>query len=467
MTPLRTAVIGAGWAGCAAAVSLAQAGHAVTLLEAGRTLGGRARRVDLDGKALDNGQHILLGAYSASLKMMRTLGIDTDAAMLRVQLQMRYPADSGGIDFIAPKLPAPLHLLFALYKAKGLPRSDKLALARFFSAMRWIDWRLDQDCTVLELLQRYEQSDWLLRCLWRPLCVAALNTPPQRASALVFLNVLRDSLGARRSASDMLLPRIDLSALLPQAATAFVTRAGGVVETGVAVRQIVRVAGGSGGTSRASDNAAHWSLHFNNTGDQPHAPLEVDRIVIATAPEQAATLLSGLSDTSALDALRHEPITTCYLQYAPATPSALTSAIATQTSLLPLPFYALLDDADKAAWGQYVFDRGQLDAAQAGLLAVVVSSSAEAIAQGAAALSAGIAAQLAAAFDKPALAAPLWSKVISEKRATFSCTPGLQRPEQRTDAEGIVLAGDYTAGDYPATLEAAVRSGIAAAGMIG
>jgi squalene-associated FAD-dependent desaturase len=455
MTSLRTAVIGAGWAGCAAAVSLAQAGHAVTLLEAGRTLGGRARRVDLDGKALDNGQHILLGAYSASLKMMRTLGIDADAAMLRLPLQMRYPekGSGGGIDFIAPKLPAPLHLLLALYRAGGLPGSDKLALARFFSAMRWIDWRLDRDCTVLELLQRYEQSDRLLRCLWRPLCVAALNTPPQRASALVFLTVLRDSLGARRSASDMLLPRVDLSALMPQAAAAFVTRAGGVVETGVAVRQIIRASEPSG----ASGKASHWSLQFNNAGDVQRTPLEVDRIVIATAPEQAATLLSGLSDTSALDALRYEPITTCYLQYAPAT----------QSTLLPLPFYALLDDADSAAWGQYVFDRGQLDPAQAGLLAVVVSSSAEAIVQGAAALNAGIAAQLAAAFDKPALATPLWSKVISEKRATFSCTPGLQRPEQRTDADGIVLAGDYTAGDYPATLEAAVRSGIAAAGMIG
>ncbi|HEY4318523.1 MAG TPA: hydroxysqualene dehydroxylase HpnE [Herbaspirillum sp.] len=448
MRPLRIAVIGAGWAGCAAAVSLAQAGHAVTLLEAGRTLGGRARRVDIDGKALDNGQHILLGAYRASLKMMRALGIDIDAALLRVPLQMRYPEGSGGIDFIAPRLPAPLHLLFALLRAGGLSRGDKLALGRFFSAMRWIDWRLDQDCTVLELLQRYDQGDRLLRCLWRPLCVAALNTPPQRASALVFLAVLRDSLGARRSASDMLLPRIDLSALLPQAAAAFIANAGGAVETGAAVRRIER-----------APDATGWLLRFGNAGspgsagDMQHPSLAADRIVVATAPEQASALLNGLGDTAALDALRYEPITTCYLQYASGT-------------RLPLPFHALLDSVDDAAWGQYVFDRGQLDPGQDGLLAVVVSSSAEAIEQGAAALCAGITAQLSAAFHQPALAAPLWSKVISEKRATFSCTAGLQRPAQRSDAEGIVLAGDYTESDYPATLEAAVRSGIAAAGLI-
>ncbi|RXZ38590.1 FAD-dependent oxidoreductase [Oxalobacteraceae bacterium CAVE-383] len=439
------AVIGAGWAGCAAAVTLAQAGHAVTLVEAGRTLGGRARRVDIDGKALDNGQHILLGAYGASLKMMRTLGLDIETAMLRVPLQMRYPEGSSGIDFIAPRLPAPLHLLCALYQAGGLSRGDKLALARFFSAMRWMDWRLDTDCTVLELLQRHDQGDRLLRCLWRPLCVAALNTPPQRASARVFLAVLRDSLGARRAASDMLLPRIDLSALLPQAAAAFVAGHGGTVATGAAVKRIERASGNAG-----------WLLHFGNAGngsDMQRPALSADRIVIATAPEQAATLLGGLSDTGALDALRHEPITTCYLQYAAGT-------------RLPLPFYALLDDAGNGAYGQYVFDRGQLDPAQTGLLAVVVSSSAEAIVQGTAALNAGIAGQLAAAFGNPALATPLWSKTISEKRATFSCTPGLQRPSHATDAEGIFLAGDYTAGDYPATLEAAVRSGVAAASLI-
>ena len=433
---LRIAVVGGGWAGCAAAVTAIQAGHAVTLLEAGRTLGGRARRVEIDGKTLDNGQHILLGAYRASLDMMRTLQIDPAAAMLRLPLQMRYPADSGGIAFVAPRLPAPLHLLFALCSAQGLQGGDKLALARFFSAMRWIAWRLDHDCPVLELLQRYDQSDFLLRRLWRPLCVAALNTPPERASAQVFLAVLRDSLGARRSASDMLLPRIDLSALLPQRAGAFIERAGGRVETGAAVKRI----------ARSPDNT-HWILHFNDA----QRPAETaDRIVIATAPEQASALLAELSDTGPLAQFSYEPITTCYLQYSPGTQ-------------LTQPFFALLDDASEAAWGQYVFDRGQLDPSQAGLLAVVVSSAGEAIAQGQAALTAGIAAQLARVFRRPALAAPLWSKVISEKRATLSCTPGLRRPAHRTDAEGILLAGDYTTGDYPATLEAAVRSGIAAA----
>ena len=66
----RVAVVGGGWAGCAAAVTLAEAGVRVTLFEQAKTLGGRARRVALDGIALDNGQHLLIGAYRQTLALM-------------------------------------------------------------------------------------------------------------------------------------------------------------------------------------------------------------------------------------------------------------------------------------------------------------------------------------------------------------------------------------------------------------
>jgi predicted NAD/FAD-dependent oxidoreductase len=176
---------------------------------------------------------------------------------------------------------------------------------------------------------------------------------------------------------------------------------------------------------------------------------EFDAVVVAIPAAQAARLLNGLIDTAGLEAFNYEPITTCYLQYDPGV--ALDHA-----------FYALVDDARLKRWGQFVFDRGQLDAAQAGLLAVVVSTSTEAIAMGHDVLAASIARQLAEVFARPALSTPQWTKVISEKRATFSCTPGLQRPLNVTGLDGLVLAGDYTASDYPATLEAAVRSGVQA-----
>ncbi|HJV50142.1 MAG TPA: hydroxysqualene dehydroxylase HpnE [Noviherbaspirillum sp.] len=430
------AVIGGGWAGCAAAVELARAGHAPILFEAARVLGGRARRVELNGLSLDNGQHILLGAYTETLRLMRTVGIDTGAALLRLPLQMRYPAESGGMDFVTPRLPAPLHMLAGLVRARGLAREDKLSLARFSTTARWMGWQLHADCSVAELLDRFDQTERLIRLMWRPLCIAALNTPPERASAQVFLNVLRDSLGARRAASDMLVPRHDLSTLFPQQAAAFVERYGGAVRYGAKVSGIVR-------------DEQRWRLVLA-TGQAPKDLAAFDAVIIATQSTHAAALLNGLVPAPCVPVFAHEPITTCYLQYAP-------------QLRLPHPFYALADDAAQGRWGQFVFDRGQLDARHAGLLAVVVSASSEAITTGHDALADAVARQLADVFRQPELSTPLWTKVISEKRATFSCVPGLARPHNRTGVAGIALAGDYTAGDYPATLEAAVRSGVQAA----
>lgn len=430
------AVIGAGWAGCAAAVELADAGHRITLIEAARTLGGRARAVEIDGKRLDNGQHILLGAYSETRRLFEKTGVDQDAALLRLPLQMRYPHGCDGMDFLAPRLPAPFHLLAALLRAKGLKREDKLALARFSTTARWMDWRLHEDCTVSALLERFDQTDRLIKLMWRPLCIAALNTSPEDASAQIFLNVLRDSLGARRAASDMLIPRVDLSTLFPLQAAAFIEQNGGVVQVGSALRRIEKADRG-------------WLLTLN-AGDEKHP---FDAVVIATSAVQAASLLNEVTDQPVIPEFEYEPITTCYLQYPPGT-------------RLEQPMFALADDAESACWGQFVFDRGWLDPEQEGLFAVVVSASTQAIEFGQEALTKAIAAQLATAFDQAHLAQPLWSRVISEKRATFACTPALQRPSEKTEFPDLVIAGDYLESDYPATLESAVRSGVKAARLL-
>ena len=449
-TAKTVAVIGAGWAGCAAAVELTLRGHRVTLLESARIAGGRARGLRQAASTapdasddwtdrLDNGQHILLGAYTESLRMMRAVGVDIEANLLRLPLQMRYPPGSGGMDFIAPRLPAPLHLLAALLRTRGLARADKLALARFSSLARWIGWRLNLDCTVTQLLERFNQTDRVTLLLWRPLCLAALNTPPENASAQVFLNVLRDSLGARRSASDMLLPRTDLSLLFPQPAARFVESHRGQVHYGVRVQSLAQIAG-------------RWRLD-TGVADSSASEAQFDAVVLATPVADTLRLLAPFSVDTAAVAPAYEPITTCYLQYAP-------------SLALPLPFYALQDAPALAHWGQFVFDRGQLDAAQAGLLAVVISASAQTVALDHATLGAAIALQLSTVFGEPLLATPMRVKIISEKRATFSCTPGLVRAACASGIDGLMLAGDHVASDYPATLEAAVRSGVNAARAI-
>ena len=431
---MKFAVIGAGWAGCAAAVELARRGAHVSVIEAARTPGGRARRVEHQGHELDNGQHILLGAYHDTLRMMQTVGIAASKALLRLPLQMRYPSTTDGMEFVAGRLPAPLHLLYALFTSQGLSVSDKLSLARFSSTARWMGWQLDVDCTVTELLDRLEQTKRLIQLMWRPLCISALNTPPERASARVFLKTLGDSLGAARSASDMLLPTRDLSALFPDAAFSYLEKRGSKVQLGVHVRSIRR-------------DSKLWHITGDNFDQQ------VDKIVLATPAYIALSLLEPLdSSLSKTLNFEYEPITTCYLKY--------------DTSVrLDAPFFALKEHTESGHWGQFVFDRGQLDPSQAGLLAVVISASTPALYLGLSALALAIAQQLAEIFQRNELATPTWSWVLTEKRATFACTPNLHRPTNETSLINLWLAGDYTAGDYPATIEGAVRSGLRAASL--
>ncbi|MFD2367373.1 hydroxysqualene dehydroxylase HpnE [Pseudoduganella sp. GCM10020061] len=442
------AVVGGGWAGSAAALTLAQAGRKVTLFEAQRTPGGRARAVEVHGHMLDNGQHIMLGAYRETLRLMRLAGLDARHALLKLPLQMRYPPGQG-MDFAAPRLPAPLHLLGALLRARGLGREDKLALARFSSTARWMGWTLHTDCSVAELLDRFDQTARINRLMWHPLCLAALNTPPERASAQVFLNVLRDSLGARRAASDMLLPRTDLTSAFPAAALNVVQSRGGAVHCATRVDRVAPASGG-GWQVDASGSAVGGALSAQYAG-----------VVLAVPPGAAAALLDPLAAAveavaelaAQLRAFDYEPITTCYFQFPPA-------------MRLARPFFALEDAPAHGHFAQFVFDRGHVDPGHAGLLAAVISCSADAAALPQEQLAASTAAQLAAAFGDPALAQPLWSRVITEKRATFACTPGLARPANATALPGLVLAGDHTASAYPATLEAAVRSGVEAAKLL-
>jgi predicted NAD/FAD-binding protein len=210
---MKVAVIGGGWAGIAAAVELTAAGVATTLFEAGRALGGRARSISVAGRRLDNGQHILLGAYREILDLMRRIGADPDRLFDRRPLQV---VDDAGFRLALPQWPAPFHVAWGLLTAQGAGWREKLATARWMQGVKARGFRLGADTTVAAWLDAAGQTGELRRHLWEPLCLAALNIPAARASAQVFANVLRDSLGSqRREDTDLLLPRVDLGRLLP------------------------------------------------------------------------------------------------------------------------------------------------------------------------------------------------------------------------------------------------------------
>ncbi len=418
----RLAVVGGGWAGLAAAVEGVRRGHAVTLFEMAPQLGGRARGVDVDGLTLDNGQHILIGAYVETLALLQTLGVATSDAFVRTPLRIGYP-DGSGLH-LKPGSPA-LAFAGAVLRQRGWRLHARLALLAAASGWAARGFHCEPGLTVATLTRALPVPvrDELID----PLCIAALNTPATEASAAVFLRVLKDALFSGPGSADLLLPRVSLSALLPAPAQRWLVEAGADLRLQRRVEALVR------------RNDA-WLLN-----DEPF-----DRVVLATPPGEAArltrTIAPGWSSTAA--ALRYEPIVTVYLRG--------------EGVRLPEPMLALRSDARAPA--QFVFDRGQLGG-PGGLLAFVISGAQPWVDRGMEASTQATLAQAHAALGGHLRAPLVPLRTLTEKRATFRCTPGLARPAMEI-APGLHAAGDHVAGPYPATLEGAVRSAAQAVGLL-
>lgn len=419
---MRVAVIGAGWAGAVAALTLTRAGVPVTVFEAAKAVGGRARGLDKDGHYFDNGQHLLLGAYRRSLLMIGRLHTKVDSVILRLPLGLNTApglAPTSALHLQAPNVMAPLHLLFAIACAHGLSFGDKLATLTW--AIRHLRGRLVSDtATVSELIAA--QPEAARRLLWEPLCVAALNTLPEIASAQVFVEVLRRAFTGDARASDLIIPRVDLSQLLPTPAMAEVGRLGGEIRMASPVTAISQ--NGTAALVAVRDEV-----------------LEFDRVVIATGPQHVPRLLNdeptAQSVVRALSDLKYEPITTLHLEFSWVTPGVATGM--------------LMLDADP---GQWLF--WQQAANGHWRASVVISAYRQAQCDGE--LAAAALVQLRRSYQLPE---PTWKLAITEKRATYACTPDQTRLlatlPQRIGR--LQFAGDWCFPQLPATLEAAVISG--------
>lgn len=426
-------VVGGGWAGLSAAVHTAALGHPVTVLEASRQWGGRARSWPLQPApeamaTLDNGQHILIGAYRTTLALMKRVGVPLTAALQVQPLSLPRPDGQGLVmPSWARACPPPWNLLAALLSVPGWTWRDRLALLRTTARWRMQGFTCAPEWTVAQLCGNLPPR--VIADLVDPLCVAALNTPIQQASAQVFLRVLHDALlgpgHAPYRASDLLLPRQPLEILLPEPARRWLTRHGATMHDGQRVQSL-----------QATD--AGWQVHTSE------GVWQAEQVVLACSAREAARLVHTLPDAhpgrswaALAHALPHEAIATVYMQ-------ASSVAWPHEAAMLSLP--------DGPA--QFVFHHGKLGG-PAGLLAWVASA------------CHGPAAEVEAQVRQQAqrhlgLANPSWVQTVVEKRATFACTPGLQRPGA-VIAPGLWAAGDYIDGPYPATLEGATRSGQAVA----
>lgn len=427
---MKVAVIGAGWAGLAAALTLKLAGMQTTVFEAAPITGGRARRVDDKNMgAIDNGQHLLIGAYTETLALIQRLHPETAADALLLRLPLQLESADGSFCLRASSLPSPLHAVGALLGAKGLRLKDKWLAIRMIASLRNKKWQAAPLQTVSQLFSQYRQTRSLCLRLWQPLCLATLNTPVELASAQLFLNVLRDSLDAPAHHSDLIVPCVDLTTLWPEAAAQqLILRHRHIVKEILITNDCVRIDG--------------EIFEACIVATPPYAVLRM--LHCDGHPDQLEAL------NAALRAFTYRPIATLTLQLE-------------QAWRPPLPIMMLGEDPGIGHYGQWLFTGKELNQ-----LTVVVSDAEDFLKHDRSTFVDAIVQQIRQQVARhpdahSELPNVIAHRLIVEKRATFSAEPGLIRPAVKTAWPRLALAGDWTDTGYPAVLEGAVRSGQQAA----
>ena len=429
----RVVIVGGGWAGLSAAIELGRHDIPVILLESAKQLGGRARSVQIDSLDVDNGQHMLLGAYESTLDLLRRIGVNEIDVFERQPLSLQWLRPNGTpVSLRTPGLPAPLHLVWALLNAKGLNFRDRLSALKFCRFLQKTNFTLNTDCNVELLLKENHQSSELIKAIWEPLCLGALNTQIHEASAQLFVRTLGESFNHSRKDSDILLTRKNLGSIFPEPASDYIETHQGSIRLGQRVTKI---------------NISNNKVTGVNLLEQK---IDSRFVVLATPSTITNNLIedtdSLLDISSHLKTIQHRPICTVYLQYP-------------ENTEIDGWLRGSLDTTS-----QWIFDRRLYG--QNGLISVVISGEGEHMNWDNNELSDVVEKELANHF--PHWPKPSSKNVIREKRATFASTVDVNqyRPNTQTPVNGLWLAGDYTHNGLPGTLEGAVRSGLQCAQQI-
>jgi zeta-carotene desaturase len=438
-------VVGAGIAGLSAAVHLANRGARVLVLEARPALGGRATAFTdpQTGERVDNGQHVLMGCFRETLRLLELVGT-RDRVRLQGSLDVEFVDLAGRRSrFRCPALPPPLNLAAGLFEWDALSWADRAAALRMAGPIRTAIRQARGETqalaaspgeTVEEWLMHNGQTSRLREMLWEPLARAALNQSIREAAAPPFARVLAEMYGEDSRDAALGLPACPLDELYAEPAGRYLQARGCEIRTMAQGR--IRI-----------DSAR--VTHVESKGERLHA----GAVVCAVPWFALGDAFDG--DVDPLRPLLHAADKT--------TASPIVSVnLWLDRRVLNSPFLGL-----PGRTMRWVFDKGQMFDAGASHLTLIASGATELMAVENAALVAMALDQLRAAVPEVRQARVIRTSVVRERRATFSLAPGQPpRPGSRTPVDRLVLAGDWIDTGLPATIESAAVSGRKAAEVL-
>ncbi len=432
MTKHRIAIIGSGTSGLAAALRLSQSAardnFEITILESRHIAGGRTRSfVDEEtGDTLDNGQHLLMGCYSATREYMRLIG--TDHLVRERSLDIPYSLFNPFTGYVRQArfrtrrlLPAPLHALVGLLMTDLLSVDEKrAAISLSLKVTRLLSDPTIKDYTCAELFRVHHQPEGLVRKLWEPLVLATVNASIEDASALPLLSVLKLALLGKRSGATFLFPEVGLSELLIDPAIKMLAESKVELLLKHAVRKIDE----------------DLSITIDTESKQQY-----DSIIIASTPDSIE-----LPSAAELPVTTYSPIVNAYFWVD----------------------HPLLIDPIRAFVGghlQWAFSKKSTFAAER--IALTVSAANELIGLSNDDIARQLWMELTRGVEVPTGDRPklVHYQIIKEKRATPLLRPAAQngRPTTLSSVRGLYLAGDFVQNMLPATIEGAIRNGFSAA----